>query len=157
MMNLFEKDKISIRPVDPRIPEISGMIADLDAYQASLYPAASNHLVAVEKLAGKGYFFIAAFAEDRPIAIASSKRHTGYVEIKRLYVPEAHRGRGLAASLMAVLHQKAVSEGYPEARLETGVHQQAAIKLYEKLGYEKTGPFGSYKKDPLSVFMRRKL
>ena len=28
---------------------------------------------------------------------------------------------------------------------------------YEKLGYEKTGPFGLYQEDPLSVFMYKKL
>ena len=57
----------------------------------------------------------------------------------------------------AALEKKARQEGFGEARLETGIHQRAAIKLYEKRGYEKIEPFGSYKEDPLSVFMRKKL
>jgi len=157
MKTLFENDKIIIQAVDPRLPEVINMIADLDEYQASLYPPESNHLVDVEKLADQAYYFIAAFDGDRPIAIASFKRAEDYVEIKRLYVPKPHRGKKLAVRLMIVLQKTALSEGYPEARLETGVHQHEAIALYEKLGYERTVPFGTYKEDPLSVFMRKKL
>jgi len=158
IMSMFENDKISIAMVDPRTPEISSMIADLDVYQATLYPPESNHLVDVAKLAGAEYYFIGAFDLDRPVAIASFKRVSeAYVEIKRLYVPKEYRGRKLAKRLMNVLEKKAISEGVAEARLETGIHQHEAIALYEKRGYEKIESFGSYKKDPLSVFMRKKL
>ena len=64
---------------------------------------------------------------------------------------------GLAIKLMRVLEEKALQEGFSEARLETGIHQKEALGLYQKLGYEKTRPFGAYRKDPLSVFMRKKL
>ena len=79
------------------------------------------------------------------------------MEIKRLYVPHQNRGFGLAIKLMDALEEKAIQEGYSEARLETGIHQNEALSLYQKLGYEKTGPFGSYQEDPMSVFMRKKL
>ena len=158
MMMLFNDDSLTIESVDPQTPAIARMIAELDEYQASLYPPESNHLVDVEKLAGKDYYFMAAMAFGQPMAIASFKRTPhGYVEIKRLYVPEEHRGRRLAIKLMDALEEKARLEGFSDAKLETGIHQQAAIALYEKLGYEKTGPFGSYGKDPLSVFMSKKL
>ena len=35
-------------------------------------------------------------------------------------------------------------------RLETGIHQQAAIRLYERLGFRRIPPFGPYTDDPLS-------
>ena len=158
MMMLFNDDSLIIESVDPQSPTIARMIADLDEYQASLYPPESNHLVDVEKLAGKGYYFMVAMACGQPMAIASFKRTPhGYVEIKRLYVPQKYRGRKLAIKLMDALEEKARLEGFSDAKLETGIHQQAAIALYKKLGYEKTGPFGSYGKDPLSVFMSKKL
>ena len=40
----------------------------------------------------------------------------------------------------------------PVLRLETGIHQQAAIALYERMGYHAIPPFGDYRPDPLSVF-----
>jgi putative acetyltransferase len=156
---MMTKDKtIQICPADPRTPAIRDMISDLDVYQASLYPPESNHLEPVEKLVTPDYYFIAAWQDRELLGIASFKRvSTSYVEIKRLYIPHQNRGLGLAIKLMDALEEKALQEGYPEACLETGIHQHEALGLYEKLGYEKTRPFGSYQEDPLSVFMRKKL
>ena len=140
------------------MPAIRKMISELDEYQASLYPPESNHLEPVEKLVSPGYYFIAAWQRQTPLGIASFRRTAGiYVEIKRLYVPPRHRGRGLAMALMKTLERKAVQEKYVEARLETGIYQKEALEVYRHLGYEKTGPFGAYREDPLSVFMRKKL
>jgi len=152
------KDIVLITPADPKAPGIQHMISELDAYQAALYPPESNHFEPVEKLVSKQYYFIAAWKDRELLGIASFKRVSGaYVEIKRLYVPHQNRGLGLAIKLMNALEEKALQEGYPEARLETGSHQNEALNLYQKLGYEKTEPFGTYQEDPLSVFMRKKL
>jgi putative acetyltransferase len=152
------EDIISIRPADPRTPPIQKMISELDDYQAALYPPESNHLEPVDKLISPEYFFIAAWKGHDVLGIASFRRISGtYVEIKRLYVPHQNRGLGLAKKLMDALEEKALQEGYSEARLETGIHQKEALWLYQKLGYEKTEPFGSYQEDPLSVFMRKEL
>jgi len=149
---------IKICHADPKTPAIRGMISALDDYQASLYPPESNHLEPVEKLISSEYYFIAAWKDHELLGIASFRQISGaYVEIKRLYVPHQHRGMGLAIKLMDALEEKAVQEGFSEARLETGIHQIEALRLYEKLGYDKTEPFGSYQVDPLSVFMRKKL
>jgi len=152
------EDNISIKPADPRSPPIQKMISELDDYQAALYPPESNHLEPLGKLIPPDYYFIAAWEGHYVLGIASFRRVSGtYVEIKRLYVPHQNRGLGLAIKLMDALEEKALQEGYSEARLETGIHQNEALSLYQKLGYEKTGPFGSYQEDPFSVFMRKKL
>jgi putative acetyltransferase len=39
--------------------------------------------------------------------------------------------------------------------LETGIHQHAALALYQRAGYVRCAPFGDYRPDPLSVFMRK--
>ena len=152
------EETISIRSADPRTPPIQKLISDLDEYQAALYPPESNHLEPVDKLVSPEYFFIAAWKGQDVLGIASFRRVSGrYVEIKRMYVPHQNRGMGLATKLMNALEEKAIQEGYSETRLETGIHQNEALSLYQKLGYEKTEPFGSYQEDPLSVFMRKKL
>jgi len=152
------EEAIKIGPADPRTPAIRKLISELDDYQVSLYPPESNHLEPVEKLVSAKYFFIAAWQEQTLLGIASFRRTAGiYVEIKRLYVPPQHRGKGLAMALMKTLEKKAVQENYAEARLETGIYQKEALELYQHLGYEKSGPFGAYREDPLSVFMRKKL
>ena len=47
--------------------------------------------------------------------------------------------------------------GIPLARLETGIRQPEALRLYEGLGYAYREPFGRYRPDPLSVFMEKRL
>jgi hypothetical protein len=42
-------------------------------------------------------------------------------------------------------------------KLETGIHSPAAIRTYESAGYRRCGRFGSYKDDPLSVYMTKQL
>jgi ribosomal protein S18 acetylase RimI-like enzyme len=42
-------------------------------------------------------------------------------------------------------------------RLETGIHQRAAIGLYERVGFRRIPAFGEYKEDPLSRFYEKRL
>ena len=85
------------------------------------------------------------------------KTQADYGEIKRLYVPAKHRGKSIAQTIVKELENRLRKQSVFTARLETGVHQHAAIGLYKKLGYAEIPPFGDYTEDPLSVFMEKKL
>lgn len=80
-----------------------------------------------------------------------------YGEIKRVFVAEEQRGKRLATSIMQHLEEFVINNGVSIVRLEAGPKQPAALSLYRKLGYTERGPFGSYRADPLSVFMEKKL
>ena len=80
-----------------------------------------------------------------------------YGEIKRVFVLPEHRGKGLARAIMATLESLLRREGTALARLETGVAQPEALGLYRSLGYRERAPFGTYRPDPLSVFMEKVL
>jgi putative acetyltransferase len=58
---------------------------------------------------------------------------------------------------MEQLEAHAAECGVNLIRLETGVKQPEAVRLYRKLGYVERGPFGHYRADPLSVFMEKTL
>lgn len=146
---------IKIVEIDPR--QAKGLIDELDRYQASLYPAQSNHLDSLDVLCNENVTMVGAMENHRLLAIGAVKMFNGYGEIKRVYVPENHRGKGLAKQLMAVLEQRLIEKSIPYAKLETGIYQREAIGLYQRLGYQECLPFGSYRLDPLSVFMSKKL
>ncbi len=76
-------------------------------------------------------------------------------EIKRMYVREENRGRGIAGKILAELEIWAKELNFSECILETGIKQPEAIRLYEKSGYEKIPSYGQYLNVENSVCMRK--
>ena len=150
--------QIEIRPVDADSEAAKRLIADLDEYLLGLYPPESNHLDSVAELSRAHVRFFGAFCDRQLLGCGAVKlMRSGYAEIKRIYVDDAARGLGLARELLRALENCARTEGYDIVRLETGVRQPEALKLFECNGYTRTGPFGSYPDDPLSIFMRKQI
>jgi len=67
-----------------------------------------------------------------------------------MYVRPKSRGLGFAKLLLEHLAEYARSHGVGILRLETGIHQHAAIGLYEQAGFRRIPPFGQYRDDPVS-------
>ncbi|MEZ0165481.1 GNAT family N-acetyltransferase [Kineococcus sp. LSe6-4] len=79
------------------------------------------------------------------------------VEMKRVFVQERFRGRGLARALVAAFETAAREAGAHRVRLETGTRQPEAMALYEALGYARTANFGPWADSPLSVCYAKEL
>lgn len=79
------------------------------------------------------------------------------VEVKRMYVLESHRGKGIAGLILAELEQWAAELGYSKSILETGKRQPEAIALYKKHGYQITENYGQYKGIENSVCFEKTL
>lgn len=143
---------------DPEAPGVAALLAAGEAFAAALYPAESNHILGVSALRGQGVVFLVA-RESSGAAIA-----TGAVaikgeeaEIKRMWAEPARRGTGLGPAMLARIEQEARAAGVTVLRLETGIENHAALRLYERAGFVRRGPFGDYAEDPLSVFMEKAL
>jgi len=146
-----------IQQISVDSPEVQTFIQDLDAYQERLYPSESNHLDSVETLLLPNVFFVGAMEEKTLLGIGAVKRFETYGEIKRMFIPEKFRGKGIGKRIIQALEIHLIHRGIFTANLETGIHQSAAIGLYEAMGFTKTAPFGDYAQDPLSIFMEKKL
>lgn len=147
--------EVCVREADPNSPAAAELLAALDEYQAGLYPAASTHLLPAAELARPGAVFLGAFAGGRMVGCGGYVRCDGYGELKRMFVRPDARGRGVGELLLAELERRAQAAGLPALRLETGVRQPAALRLYGRAGYARRGPFGDYPDDPLSVFLEK--
>jgi putative acetyltransferase len=66
------------------------------------------------------------------------------MEIKRMFVSESHRGKGIAREILAELETWATELGYSKCVLETGTRQKEAITLYKKSGYTLIPNYGQY-------------
>lgn len=149
-----------IKALDPLSAPAAHLLALSDAYMASLYPAESNHMESPSALALPNVLFLGAYLEDELAGCGAVKilhDDGSYGEMKRVYVLEAYRGRGVSKQLMQALETHLIEQQIPLARLETGISQPEALALYEKLGYQYRTPFGSYQLDPFSVFMEKRL
>jgi putative acetyltransferase len=80
----------------------------------------------------------------------------GSAELKSMFVVPAARGRGIGRAILAAI-EDALRGRVTMLRLETGIRQDAALRLYESAGFDRRGPLGSYRDDPLSVFMEKPL
>ena len=149
--------EILIKRVDPTQAVIADLIHQLDEYQESMYPPESNHLDSIDELSKTNVNFLAAYTDSEICGIGAVKILNDFGELKRLYVPEKYRGKGIAKEIVKELENCLVKRSIFTARLETGIHQHEAIDLYKKLGYSETVPFGEYTEDPLSVFMEKKI
>ncbi|MFE6619491.1 GNAT family N-acetyltransferase [Streptomyces sp. NPDC057740] len=69
----------------------------------------------------------------------------GDAELKRMYVIEQMRGRGLARRILAALEEDARDAGRRRMVLETGAKQPEAVALYTSSGYEPCEKFGFYR------------
>jgi putative acetyltransferase len=62
-------------------------------------------------------------------------------ELKRMFVPESYRGRGVGIGLGRSLLAAARRAGYRRLRLDTSIRQLEAKRLYERLGFRAIDPY----------------
>jgi putative acetyltransferase len=151
-------------------PDAQALVIELDSFLTPLYPGESHHGYSVEKLIAQGVAFFVLRYDGAAAACGGvqffgqeSGEESGeefgeeFGEIKRMYVRPAFRGRGLSKAMLAHLESYTRSQGVDLLRLETGIYQTEAIGLYEQMGYTRTGPFGPYTDDPLSLLYAKRL
>ncbi|MDR2519526.1 MAG: GNAT family N-acetyltransferase [Eubacteriaceae bacterium] len=77
-------------------------------------------------------------------------------EMKRLYVKPGFRRQGIARLLVRQILSDAQEIGYSNLLLDTMPSLAPAIRLYESLGFSRTGPYNDSPMET-TVFMRRDL
>ena len=150
---------MQVRLESPDQPDVLALIAQLDAYQRSLYPPESCHLLDLARLMQPEVLFaVARDAQGQALGCgAVVLQADGEAELKRMVVAAAARQQGVAAQVLALLQAEARQRGCRLLRLETGPYQSAALAFYGQQGFARCGRFGSYADDPLSVFMEKPL
>jgi putative acetyltransferase len=148
---------LTIAPERPDSADAVALIGELEALLDPLYPRTSRHGLSVEQLLAEQVLFYVLRAHGQPAGCGGLKLFAGYAEVKRMYVRPAFQGQGCGQRMLAHLAGQASARGLRLLRLETGIHQQAAIGLYERFGFNRVGPFGAYQPDPLSVFFEKTL
>lgn len=153
---LSRKYSMQITIESPDQPDVIELIADLDVYQDSLYPAESRYALDLDSLKKSNVRFVVARDNNgQAIGCGAVVLYDGYGELKRMYVREQSRGKGVAREILALLEGAAGEAGCTLFKLETGPYQPEALAFYARSGYARCERFGDYRDDPLSVFMKK--
>ena len=149
---------ISISFEAPVQADVLALIAELDAYQHTLYPAENVYALDLSAVTASQLLFAVARDEAKQaLACGAVVFMPDYGELKRMYVRPQNRGLGIAKKILSALETEAARLGCRLLKLETGPSQAEALGLYALCGYQQCAAYGDYAEDPLSIFLQKSL
>jgi len=111
--------------------------------------------------------FVVGYLDGRAVAMGGWRLRTDAAgtslpgrrpaEIKRMFVREGARGRGLGRRVLAELERSAAAAGVDWLVLETGDRQPEAVALYRSAGYVDVDAFGVYADEDGSIYLGKRL
>jgi putative acetyltransferase len=152
----------SVERVCAPTDEVRGLIDELDRTLSMEYLPEQRHGIALDALFQPSVRFFIARLAGVAVGCGGVAFGENYGEVKRMYVRDVARGRGLARALLARIEIETVNCGRRLLRLETGSRQLDALRLYYRAGFSRCEPFGNYiALAPLaiatSVFLEKRL
>ncbi len=110
-----------------------------------------NKIVSIDKI-------VIAYQADDPVGCGCYKKFDDKtIEIKRMFVKQENRGKGISKMILAELEKWAIENEFQRSILETGIKQHEAIGLYYKSGYVKMDNYVQYIGNTNSVCMSKDL
>lgn len=146
---------ISIERADA--PGVRELLELSDEFHAALYPPEGNYLLDISELLQPEVTVVVARDGDRAIGMGAIVRKDGYAEVKRMYLRDDARGRGIADDILQSLEAAARAADVRTLQLETGPLQPAAIAFYERNGFTPIPNFGEYADSEYSVCFAKRL
>jgi putative acetyltransferase len=140
--------------------EIAEFLEEHIREMKSVSPPESKHALDLEGLRKPEITFWTVWDDDLLIGCGAIKELDAECgEIKSMRTTASYRGQGIASILLQHILNEAKLRGYQQISLETGSMPffEPARNLYEKYGFEYCAPFSTYREDPNSIFMTRKL
>jgi GNAT superfamily N-acetyltransferase len=88
---------------------------------------------------------VVAYKDGVPVGCGAVKPYDdNTMEVKRMFVPVALRGQGIASLVLAELEAWSREMNFKKCILETGEKQPEAIRLYHKSNYKVIPNYGQY-------------
>ena len=138
-------------------PHFRAFVDELNAYLAPINGADHAFYDQHSQTDSIPYALI-AYRQEVPVACGALRPVDAVtVEVKRMFVPPARRGRGLGSLLLHELERWATELGYQRVVLETGNYMLDAVALYRKNGYAEIERYPPYEEAERSVCFGKEL
>jgi putative acetyltransferase len=153
-----ELNMITLKRTSSDDTDFSRLVELLDEDLWKRYPDTQQNFVPFNSV-NPHASVIVAYADDKAVGCGCFREaaQRDVVELKRMFVIENARGKGIAKAILLALEEWALEEGYKRAILETGINQPEAIALYNKIGYEVTEKYEPYVNSEESICMGKNL
>jgi len=133
-----------IQQVHAPTDDVRALIAELDAELAGTYLPEQRHGLTLDAIFKPPVRFFVAHIDGEAVGCGGVACFDDFAELKRMYVRAGARGAGVADAIIERLQQEALDAGLRVVRLETGVHQPAAIGFYRRHGFMPCRAFEPY-------------
>src|SRR5690349_5703421 len=134
-------NKISVELVPSATDDVRALVDELDQILSAEYPPEQRHGLALDAIFRPNIRFFLARLNGAAVGCGGVVWVADFAEVKRMYVRDVGRGRGVAPALLARIQPEARDAGFALLRLETGVRQVAALRFYQRAGFRICAPF----------------
>ena len=162
----MQPSEIDLVPTGFDDPVVRALDEEVQQVYVERYGGRDETPMAAEQFTPPRGHFVVGFLDGLPVAMGGWRLRTDDgatlpgnrpAEIKRMFVREPARGRGLGRRVLAALERAAMAAGVDWLVLETGDRQPEAIALYRSAGYDDIGSFGFYADEEDSVYLGKRL
>jgi GNAT superfamily N-acetyltransferase len=151
-MLVFRRCRVDEQPAATLLQQMRDEMAGL--YDGLDLDASDMPKAGPAELGSSGGAFVVGFEDGVPVCCGGIKRlPDGACEIKRMFVVDSARGRGVGRALLRELEHRARELGYAVARLDTGPRQTRVQRMYERAGYV---PIENFNDNPVATFFGEK-
>jgi putative acetyltransferase len=159
---MHNANTIDIESAPTPTNDVRTLIAELDQTLAAEYSPEQRHGLSLDAIFQPHIRFFLARLNATAVGCGGVAFFSDFAEVKRMYVRDTVRGRGVAQALLTQIEAAVRDAGLDLLRLETGVRQPAALKFYARAGFQPCAAFGAYAAMPpqaiaTSVFMEKPL
>jgi putative acetyltransferase len=141
---LVRADEITVELVPNATDDARALIGELDQILSAEYTPEQRHGLALDAIFTPDFQFFVARLNGVAVGCGGVAFFADFAEVKRMYVRNVARGRGVAQALLARIEKEARNSGFVVLRLETGVRQMAALSFYRRAGFQPCAGFGAY-------------
>ena len=155
-------DEISVELVQSATDDVCVLVGELDQILSAEYVPQQRHGLALDAIFKLNIRLFLARLNGVAAGCGGLALFADFAEVKRMYLRDVARGRGVAQALPARIEREARDAGLVLLRLETGERQIAAFRFYQRAGFRICVPFGVYAEMApqavaTSVFLQKQL
>jgi len=149
---------LKIVEVSSNHADLAILIKKLDEYLLQKYPTEEIFGVGFSEPKVNDITFIVAYLNEVPVGCGAIREiDKESTELKRFFVEQDFRNRGIAHEILMELENRAKTLGYRFIKLEAGEPQAEALSFYRKNGYYQIDRFGEYVACESSICYEKKL